>query len=101
MTTKSLLFLWVCMAADHAHPEESSGKEMELAGGLESRRAIMGIELAIDVLHVRAHRIDGDDQLARNLGVGATRDQQAQDTQLLRTQRLGQESGRRCRQRAT
>ena len=74
---------------------------MELAGGLDSRRAIMGIELAKDILYVRAHRIDGDDQLARNLGVGATRDQQAQDTQFLRTQRLGQERGRGCRLRAT
>src|SRR5258706_11599780 len=88
------------MAADHSHPEEPSGKEMELAGDFDSRRAIMSIELAIDVLHVRAHRIDGDDQLARNLGVGATRNKQAQDTQLLRTQRLGQERGRRWSQRA-
>ena len=56
---------------------------MELAGNFDSRRAIMGIELVIDVLYVRAHRIDGDDQLARNLGVGATRDKQAQDTLLL------------------
>ncbi len=75
---------------------------MELAGDFDSRRTIMDIELAIDVLHVRAHSIDGDDQLARNLGVGATRDQQAQDTQFLRTQRLGQEEpGRGCRLRAT
>ena len=74
---------------------------MELAGDFDSRRTIMGIELAIDVLHVRAHRIDGDDQLARNLGIGTTRDKQAQDTQFLRTQRLGQERGRRCRLRAT
>jgi hypothetical protein len=58
---------------------------MELAGDLDSCPTIMGIELAIDVLNVRAHRIDGDDQFACNLGVGATRDQQAQDTQLLRT----------------
>ena len=72
---------------------------MELAGNFDSRRAIMGIELVIDVLHVRAHRIDGDDQLVRNLSVGTTRDQQAQDTQFLRTQRLGQERGRGCRQR--
>jgi hypothetical protein len=56
---------------------------MELAGDLDSRHAIMGIELAIDVLNVSAHRIDGDDQLACNLGVGATRDKQAQDTLLL------------------
>ncbi len=75
---------------------------MELAGDFDSRRTIMDIELAIDVLHVRAHSIDGDDQLARNLGVGATRDQQAQDTQFLRTQRLGQEEPvRGCRLRAT
>ena len=74
---------------------------MELAGDFDSRRAVMSIEFAIDVLHVRAHRIDGDDQLARNLSVGTTRDKQAQDTQFLRTQRLGQERGRRCRLRAT
>ena len=74
---------------------------MELSGDFDSRRAVMSIELAIDVLHVRAHRIDGDDQLARNLSVGTTRDKQAQDTQFLRTQRLGQERGRRCRLRAT
>ena len=73
---------------------------MELASDLDSRRAIMDIELAIDVLHVRAHGVDGDDQLARNLGVGATRDKQAQDTQLLRTQRLGQERGRSRRKLA-
>ena len=74
---------------------------MELAGDFDSRRAVMSIELAIDVLNVSAHRIDGDDQLVRNLSVGTTRDQQAQDTQFLRTQRLGQESGRRWSQRAT
>ena len=73
---------------------------MELAGDFDSRRAVMSIELAIDVLHVRAHRIDGDDQLARNLSVGTTRDKQAQDTQLLRTQRLGQQSSRRWSLRA-
>ena len=75
---------------------------MELAGDFDSRRAIMSIELAIDVLHVGAHGVDGDDQLACNLGVGATWDKQAQDSQLLRTQRLGQEEpGRGCRLRAT
>mgnify|MGYP001198644539 CR=1 FL=1 len=74
---------------------------MELASDFDSRRAVMSIELAIDVLNVSAHRIDGDDQLARNLSVGTTRDKQAQDTQFLRTQWLGQERGRRCRLRAT
>ena len=74
---------------------------MKLAGDFDSRCTIMDIELAIDVLHVRAHRIDGDDQLARNLSVGTTRDQQSQDTQFLRTQRLGQERGRGCRLLAT
>ena len=63
--------------------EELSRNEMELAGDLDCRRAAMDIELAIDVLYMCAHRIDGDDQFARNLGVGATRDKQAQDALLL------------------
>lgn len=79
---------------------EKSCNEMELAGDLDSSRSIMNIELTVDALNVCAHRIDGDDQLAGNLGIGMTRNKQAQDTQFLRTQWLGQVHGWRCRLRA-
>ena len=49
---------------------------MELTGDLDSGRPIMSIELAIDVLNMCAYCIDGDEQFAGNLGIGAAGDEQ-------------------------
>jgi hypothetical protein len=45
-----------------------SGKQVEMVGGFKRLCTIMDIELAIDVLKVCAHRINGDNQ-----GVGHLR----------------------------
>jgi hypothetical protein len=63
-------------------------EQVEQASNFARLDTVLHIEFAVDTLHLGTNRIDGDDQFSRDLRVGATGSQQAQDPLFVRAQWL-------------
>ena len=74
--TSSLKWIGPCGRSDIS-------EEFQVAGGFTGFPAAVHVQLAVDALHLRFHRIDRDDQFLCNLGIGATGSKQAEHALLL------------------